>query len=149
MTWTCCGTARCDAGSTVYTRVNRLSTSDGLVGYALDCLREAYFGEHADRLLLVGYEALVKDPEVTLGHIYAFLGEKPFRHDFDNVEYEAEEFDLSLGTPNLHTVKRKVEWADRNTILPPELFQRFLNDAFWTNPELNINNVPVVLYQGG
>jgi sulfotransferase len=32
-----------DAGSTVYTRVNRLATSDGLVGYALDALREAFF----------------------------------------------------------------------------------------------------------
>ena len=137
-----------DAGSTVYTRVNRMATSDGLVGYALDCLREAFFGEQADRLILVGYEALVKAPEETLGHIYAFLGEKPFKHDFDNVEYEAEEFDLSLGTPNLHTVKRKVEWVDRNTILPPELFQRFLGDAFWNNPELNLNNVPVVLFQG-
>jgi sulfotransferase len=46
--------------NTVYTRMNRLATSDGLVGFALDALREAFCGEHANRLILVGYEALAK-----------------------------------------------------------------------------------------
>jgi hypothetical protein len=40
-----------------------------------------------------------------------------------------------------------VEWIDRTSVLPPELFDRFANDAFWTMPELNTNNVPVILYQ--
>jgi sulfotransferase len=133
--------------NTVYTRVNRLATSDGLVGFALDALREAYWGEHANRLILVGYEALAKKPEATLKQLYTFIGEPWFSHDFDNVEYEANEFDLALGTPNLHKVRRKVEWLDRDTILPPELFNRFVNDAFWTVPELNTRNVPVIIPQ--
>jgi sulfotransferase len=131
--------------NTVYTRVNRLAASDGLVGFAIDALREAFWGEHADRLVLVGYEALVKNPQDTLQRLYDFLGEPWFWHDFDNVEYEASEFDLALGTPNLHTVRRKVEWIDRQTLLPPELFNRFTNDAFWAVPELNTQNVPVIL----
>jgi len=133
--------------NTVYTRVNRLATSDGLVGFAIDALREAYWGEHANRLILVGYEALAKNPGRTLKTLYDFLGEPGFAHDFDNVEYEADDFDLALGTPNLHKVRRKVEWIERNTVLPPELFNRFVNDAFWVVPELNIRNVPVVLHQ--
>jgi sulfotransferase len=136
-----------EASNTVYTRVARLATSDGMVGFAIDALREAYFGEHADRLILVGYEALAKNPRETLRLLYQFLGEKLFEHDFDNVEYEAEEFDIPLGTPNLHTVRRKVEWVERQSVLPPELFQRFVNDAFWINAELNINNVPVIVYR--
>jgi sulfotransferase len=136
-----------EATNTVYTRVNRLAVNDGLVGFAMDALREAFWGEHADRLILVGYEALAKRPEQTLRRIYDFLGEPWFAHDYDNVEYEAVEFDLALGTPNLHTVRRKVEWIDRTSVLPPELFDRFANDAFWTLPELNTNNVPVILYQ--
>ena len=59
---------------------------------------------------------------------------------------QADEFDLALGTPNLHRVRRKVEWIDRATVLPPELFDRFANDAFWAVPELNIHKVPVILY---
>ena len=134
--------------NTVYTRVNRLATSDGMVGFAIDALREAFFGEHANRLIVVGYEALTKEPRKTLQHVYEFLGEPWFEHDFDNVEYEAEEFDIALGTPHLHTVRRKVEWIERKTVLPPELFNRFLNDAFWTVPELNVNQVPVIIYLG-
>lgn len=136
-----------EATNTVYTRVNRLAVSDGLVGFAIDALREAFWGEHSDRLILVGYEALVKRPAETLRQIYEFIGEPLFQHDFDNVEYEANEFDLALGTPDLHTVRRRVEWIDRATVLPPELFNRFVNDAFWTVPELNTHNVPVILLQ--
>jgi len=130
---------------TAYTRVNRLATSDGMLGFAIDALREAYWGEHADRLILVAYEALAKKPADTLKQLYDFLGEQSFAHDFDNVEYEANEFDLALGTPNLHTVRRKVEWIERATLLPTELFNRFVRDAFWTVPELNTHNVPVIL----
>jgi sulfotransferase len=130
--------------NTVYTRVNRLATSDGLVGFAIDALREAFWGEHADRLILVGYEALAKNPEDTLKQLYSFIDEPWFKHDFNNVEYEADDFDLALGTPNLHKVRRKVEWIERRTVLPPELFNRFVNDAFWTVQELNTHNVPVI-----
>ncbi len=136
-----------EATNTVYTRVNRLAVSDGLVGFAIDALREAFWGEHADRLILVGYEALAKRPDDTLRRLYEFLGEPWYPHDYDNVEYEADEFDLALGTPNLHRVRRKVEWIERTTVLPPELFDRFLNDAFWAVPELNTRNVPVILYR--
>jgi sulfotransferase len=130
---------------TVYTRAARVASSDGLVGFALDALREAYFGEEADRLILIDYEALTRQPKDAIAEIYKFIGEAPFAHDFDNVEYSANEFDIRLGTPNLHTVKRKVEWTERRSILPPELFARFGNDAFWTNPQLNTRKVKVVL----
>ena len=130
--------------NTVYTRVNRLAASEGLVGLALDALREAFWGENSGRLILVGYEALAKNPKVTLSQLYAFLDEPWFEHDFDNVEYEANDFDLALGTPNLHKVRRRVEWIERTTVLPPELFNRFTNDAFWAYPDLNTNGVKVV-----
>jgi sulfotransferase len=136
-----------EPSNTVYTRVARLATSDGLVGFALDALREAFWGEYSDRLILVGYEALAKQPEDTMRQLYRFLGEPYFNHDFDNVEYEADEFDLALGTPNLHTVRRKVSWIERESVLPPELFNRFVNDAFWSLPELKARNVPVILRQ--
>jgi sulfotransferase len=137
-----------DAGGTVYTRINRIAASDGLVGFALDALREAFFGEHAGRLILVDYEALTREPARTLARIYDFIGEAPFAHDFDDVEYAADEFDLPLGTPGLHTVRRKVEFVQRPTVLPPGLFQRFAGDAFWTDPNANIHGVPVVLPGG-
>ncbi|HEV2366039.1 MAG TPA: sulfotransferase [Caulobacteraceae bacterium] len=135
-----------DAGGTVYTRINRLAVSDGMVGYALDALREAFYGGWPDRMILVTYEALTRDPVGTISKLYEFLGEPIYSHDFDNVEYSADEFDAGLGSPGLHTVRKKVEFVERRTVLPPELFQRFENDAFWMNPDLNIHGVPVIRY---
>ena len=51
-----------DASGTVYSRIDVLSGGNGLVGYALNALREAFFGEHAHRLLLVTYETLTREP---------------------------------------------------------------------------------------
>lgn len=138
-----------EPGGTVFTRVNRLAGSDGMVGFALDALKEAFYGEQAGRLILVEYQALTRAPAETMRLLYEMLGEPLFAHDFGSVDYEADAFDLALGTPGLHRVRRKVEWIERDTVLPPELFARFLNDSFWHVAENNIRNVPVIRYEAG
>ena len=42
-----------NSGGTVYSRADGLGSGTGMVGFAWHALREAVFGEHADRLLLV------------------------------------------------------------------------------------------------
>lgn len=120
-----------DAGSTVYSRVNSISKSSGLVGYALDALREAYYGAESSRIMLLEYDDLCHDPEASISRLYDFIDQPHFKHDFNNVEYEADNFDLQLGAKGLHTIRRKVEFIERPTILPPDLFHRFQNDMFW------------------
>jgi sulfotransferase len=137
-----------EPGGTVYSRISRLASSDGLVGYALDALREAFFGEDANRLILIEYQALTRDPAETLRLLYEMLGEPHFNHDFENVEYDADNFDLALGARGLHTVRRKVEWTERETVLPPELFNRFSNDMFWRAPHAIARNVPIIQFTG-
>ena len=88
--------------------------------------------------------AVLQGP-ISRERVYQFIGEPYFRHDFDAVEYSANEFDLALGAPGLHTVRGKVEFAERRTVLPPELFDRFRHDAFWRNPQLNVRGVPIIL----
>ena len=136
-----------EPGNTVFTRINRIASGDGMVGYALDALKEAFFSEQAGKLILVEYRALTRTPESTLGLIYEQLGAPPFKHDFDNVEYTADSFDMALGTRGLHTVRRKVEWIERESVLPPELFHRFGNDMFWRIPEANIRGVPIIRFE--
>jgi len=123
------------AGGTVYTRANAVANGDGLVGYAYDALKQACFGAQANRLLLVQYESLTSDPARTMQAIYGFIGEPPFQHDFRRVEYDVSEFDARAGTPGLHTVRGEVAAKPRATLLPPDLFQRFANDAFWSDPK--------------
>jgi sulfotransferase len=117
--------------ATVDSRAEALTSRDRLVGHAWSAVKEAYFGPHADALLILEYDRLVQDPGECLGEIYDFIGEPAFAHDFDNVEYDEPEFDSQLGTPGLHSVKRKVEWRPRPTILPPDLFARLHSMTFW------------------
>jgi len=116
---------------TVYTRSESLAGVGGSFGSAWTALKEAYYGEYSDRLLLLDYELLTQHPKKAIDLMYEFIGEAPFQHDFDNVEYEANEFDRKLGVEGLHTVRRKVEFRSRRTILPPELFAKYKEMAFW------------------
>lgn len=122
-------------------------TTPALCQIALDALKEGFYGEHGGRLILVEYQALTRAPDEALRLLYELLEEAPFAHDFDKVDYEADAFDLALGTPGLHTIRRKVEWVERETVLPPELFARFQNDAFWRVAENNIRGAPVIRYE--
>jgi sulfotransferase len=117
--------------STVYTRVEALANANRLVGFAWHALREACYSEFADRLLLVEYDLLAARPADVFKLIYDFLGETPFAHDFLNVNHDAPEFDAQLGLDGLHRVHKKVEPRERQTILPPDLFERYSNLAFW------------------
>jgi sulfotransferase len=132
------------SGGTVYSRADLIANGEGMVGYSYNALKEAFYSEHAKRLMLVQYETLVTDPQRVLSAIYQFVGEAEFTHDFEHVEFEAEEFDNRAGTPGLHVVRAKVSAEPRQTVLPPDVFQRFANDAFWRNPELNTFGVPIV-----
>lgn len=122
------------AGGTVYTRANAIVAADGLVGGPYDALKQACYGAQRDRLLLVQYDSLTSDPARTMRTIYEFLGEPWFEHDFNNVDYDVSEFDERAGTPGLHTVRGHVKAEPRETLLPPDLFNRFVHDAFWRDP---------------
>jgi sulfotransferase len=55
-----------------------------VLAYELPRLMEA--SEKGDRdLLIVKYENLVMDPFREVARVYDFLGEKPFKHDFENI----------------------------------------------------------------
>lgn len=129
------GIFKFDTGGTVYSRAEGLMSGTGMIGYALNALREAVFDERRERLLLVRFESLTADPLGTLGAIYDFVGEPGFDHDPKNIEqdYDALEFDARLGTVGLHTVGSRVRPVSRPSLLPPDLFAKYQNDAFWEN----------------
>jgi sulfotransferase len=117
--------------STVYTRADALLNPHRMIGFAWSALKEAYYSENSDMLLLVDYDLLAGRPAEVMPLIYNFIGEEPFGHDFENVEYEAEDFDSQLLAKGLHTVRGKVELKPRQTILPPDLFKRCQDLTFW------------------
>lgn len=125
-------------GTSVYGRVETLMNSEsGLIGLAWSSLREAWFGEDADRLILIRYESLVREPGQVIERLYRELGEAPFQHDFDDLAYEAPDYDADLGMPGLHTVHRSVRAEARKPIIPPDIFAAHKELSFWDRPELN------------
>lgn len=131
-------------GGTVYARAEGLANGEGMVGYAYNALKEAFYGEDTANLMLLQYETLVRDPARAIAAVYHFIGEPAYTHDFDNIRFQADEFDLRAGTPGLHAVRKKVEARDRSSVLPPDVFRRFENDMFWLDPALNPRGVRVV-----
>ena len=130
---------------TVYSRVDALmNPNSGLVGQAWRGLREAWFGPNASRLIIVRYDSLVRAPKETMARIYSELGEQSFAHDFDNVIYDEGGYDEVLGTPGLHRVRKKVEFLERESMLPPEILAKMGNLSFWGFPDQNRMGVPVV-----
>lgn len=117
--------------ATVYTRTEALASSNRLVGFAYQALREACWGEHADRLVIIDYDILVSRPKEVMELLYGFIGEEPFAHDFENVTYDAASFDVQLGLDGLHLVRPKVAAQPRQTILPPDVFAKYADLAFW------------------
>jgi sulfotransferase len=133
-----------EAGGTVFSRAEAVSRGDGMVGFALNALKEAFYGHHTKNLMLLRYETLTAKPAETMKAVYDFVGEPHFAHDFNNVEFNADEFDTRLGTPGLHRIKRQVKAEKRDTVLPPDIFNRYANDNFWNGPSLNPRKVLVV-----
>ena len=115
---------------TVYSRCESM-VNGGIVGAAWSALKEAFYGEYSEQLLLVDYDLLAQHPKRTVELLYEFIGEPYYPHDFDNVDFSHDEFDYTLGVKGLHTVKRKVEFKSRRSLLPPDLFKKYSEMAFW------------------
>ena len=127
--------------NTVYSRVDTLAQRNRMVGYPWTALKEAFYGEHASSLLLVDYDLLAQAPQKVLPLIYQFLGEPEYEHNFEQVKYDAPEFDEALGLHGLHQVRPQVELQRRETILPPDLFEQYSKLSFWQDQANSRANV--------
>ena len=133
-----------DPGGTVYSRADGLMGASGMIGFPLNALKQAMHSAESARLLLLPYDTLIRAPAAAMEAVYAFTGLPPFTHDFENVVFDATEFDSRLGTPGLHHVRSNVRAEDRETILPPDLWQRYEGASIWREAAFNTRVVGVV-----
>lgn len=134
-----------DPVGSVYARAEGLMAPSGMIGFAMAALKQAMHGADSDRLLLLPYDTLVREPAYAMRMVYEFTGLPPFEHDFENVAFDADEFDARLGTPGLHTVRRRVgPVADRTTILPPDVWARYEGASVWRDPAFNTRGVRLI-----
>jgi sulfotransferase len=120
------------ANLTVYDRTSAIISSDGVLGFALNAFRDAFFGPDKDALVIVNYDDLCRFPERVLADIHLAIDLKPFAYDFTKIEPipGAAEFDKRVATPGLHDLKPRIVYEKRNSILPPDLYAK-LPKPFW------------------
>jgi len=116
---------------TVYTRSNALMMPGHTVRFAYDSLKEAITGPQKRKIMLIEYENLAKNPEMTMCALYNFIGEPYFKHDFDNVEGSYDEYDIDAGIHGLHKIRKKVEFIKRDPVLPPDIMNQFTGLEVW------------------
>jgi sulfotransferase len=132
-------------GTSVFGRAQSLMHPEkGLIGRAWSTLREAWFGEHAGRLIVIRYETLVSEPDRILRRLYAVLEEPWFQHDLQHLDYDEPEYDANLGMPGLHRVRPIVKSDPRTPSVPPEIFRKYSTSNFWLKPETNPRGVVVL-----
>ena len=125
-----------DAAQSVFTRADYQASPKGMIRYAWNATREAFYGPFRNRLLVVEYDDLAMHPHHVMANIYRHLNliYASGQHHFDNVWLDGvAEFDNALGVPGLHTVRPKVELIEEPTILPPEIVHMFSWPCFWKN----------------
>ena len=123
-------------GSSVYSRTEKLMNSEtGMIGLAWSCLREMWFSDLQDRIIIIDYNRLVRDPAGTLRKLYAALSEAPYAHDFQNIVFDEPDYDANLGIPGLHKVRARVAAETRAPCIPPDIFAKYADAAFWERPD--------------
>jgi sulfotransferase len=132
-----------EQAGTVYSRADGLMSPAGMIGFALNGLKQAMHSDQSGRLLLLPYDTLAADPAAAMAAVYDFTGLPHFPHDFERVSFDAGEFDARLGTPGLHDLRPRVEAIERRTILPPDLWERYERTSTWRMPEFNTAAIPI------
>lgn len=119
----------------VYERTNMLMGNlpnfAGYVAGPLANVKQSLFCNERDQICYVEYDDLVKNPLIIMKKIYNFIGESWFEHDFDNVEDSYDEFDVGAKIEGLHRVRKRVEFKQRRSILPNDLWHQYASSSFW------------------
>lgn len=115
----------------VYTRSQALLKNDSTLAFAYNSLKQAITSEHKNSIMIIEYENLVKNPDMILKAIYNFIDEPFYQHDFNDVEASYDEFDDEVQLPGLHTTRKKVEWIERESILPPDIWNMVNGMEVW------------------
>ena len=121
--------------SSVYERCNMLmGNMQNMAGYVkgpLMNVNQSVYSIERNQICYIEYDTLVKNPRESLIEIYKFLEEPWFEHDFNNVESSHDEFDEQAKIEGLHKVRKKVEFIERRSTLPPDLWNDFEQFSFW------------------
>jgi hypothetical protein len=83
----------------------------------------------SDRLLLIDYDDLMRNPSIILEQIEQFLLLPKYEYDFDNIESDTEDDDMAAwGLHGMHKIRPKLQKTSKHPrdILGRMLYERFV-----------------------
>lgn len=120
-----------DENVNVYSRCETLLNPSRTLGFAYAAVKQAITSEYKSSIMLLEYEQLARNPEQMLRALYNFIEEPYYQHDFNDVEASYDEFDDDIQLPGLHRTRKRVEYIERQTIIPPDVWQRVAGWEVW------------------
>lgn len=97
----------------------------------LDFVKQAAVCEEKQQIMFIEYEALASHPKEVMQHVYEFIGEEWYEHDFNDTEASYDNYDADAKIEGLHKVRKDVELVTRDSILPADLFNMYAEYDFW------------------
>lgn len=121
------------ASQTTEGRVRHWAGASGELGIAFNRLKDALLRGMSDRLLLVEFADLTRNPDHTMKRVWDFLEMPAPAHDFQNVQQATTEDDTVHGYAGMHTIKPVVTPAQPKArrILGDKLWREFSASEFW------------------
>ena len=117
----------------VYSRSNYLMADSNLIGNAYQAIKSVMTGPFSDSIFFAEYDELCKNPNGMMKALYNFIEQPFFQHDFDNVETQFDEYDSHIRIKNMHKTRKKLEFIQRPSILPPDLWHQYSGLEVWKN----------------
>jgi len=94
---------------TIQGRCDVWMSADQPMGLAYNRVTDAIVRGFRDRMYLVDFDDMTREPKKVFQDIYKFLGEEYFEHNFNNVQQVTWEDDSVHGFKGLHDIRSKVE----------------------------------------
>ena len=117
-------------------RCQHLMSMEGIVGQSLYVLYKSLFICHDDsHLLLVEYEDIVNNPDVTMKRIYDFLELDYYQHNYTYIDNKHPENDKEWNLKDMHKVRKELKKIskDPKDILNEAVLYNFSDFEFWKN----------------
>jgi sulfotransferase len=112
----------------------RAIAGPGILGQSFDGLKKALSEGYRTSIHFVEYKDLVSNPKETMKHIYKFLGEPEYNHDFKNLINEHQEDDAKIyGFTDMHAVRKELKSTAQmpEDVLPKVILDAVVGAEFW------------------
>lgn len=96
----------------IYSRTSDLLSDTGVIGRCINNLRDAYQKGYGNRIIMVPFNNLTREPENVLKELTKILELEEFQYKFTDMEQLINEDDTIYGLSGLHDIQKDVKYVE-------------------------------------